>query len=301
MRGTGAFYSPSFDYSSRLWDFLAMKLLIYGQGYIAHKFKEAFGEEAEISTLRIEDYSEVKKELELKKPDVVVNCAGKTGKPNVDWCEDHKMETVYSNVVAPLILARACEELNLYMVHIGSGCVYEGYNDGKGYAETDEPNFEGSYYSRTKAWSERMLQDFKVLQLRLRMPFDSVPGERNFVTKITKYAKVISIPNSISVLKDFMEAAKILIERRALGVYNVTNPGVITHKEILDMYIELVDPNYRYELFSVEEMEKITKAKRSNCGLCEDKLEAEGIHLRPIAQAVRESLIEYRQHLEKSA
>lgn len=278
-----------------------MKILIFGQGYIAHQFLNAFGSEAEISSVRIEDYSEVKKELELKKPDVVVNCAGKTGRPNVDWCEDHKMETLYSNVVAPVILARACEELQLYMVHIGSGCVYEGYNDGKGYSEEDTPNFDGSYYSRTKAWSERMLKDFKVLQLRLRMPFDSVPGERNFITKITKYAKVISIPNSISVLEDFMHAAKTLIERRSVGIYNVTNPGFITHKEILDMYIELVDPAYRYELFSVEEMEKVTKAKRSNCGLSVQKLEDEGIHLRPVAQAVRESLVLYRQHLEKTA
>ncbi len=138
-------------------------------------------------------------------------------------------------------------------------------------------------------------------QLRLRMPFDDEPSERNFITKITKYAKVISVPNSISVLEDFMKAAKALITQKATGVYNVTNPGTITHQEILDMYIELVDPTYKYELFSVEEMDKITKAKRSNCGLSVQKLEEAGIHLRPVAQAVRESLVLYRQHLEKAA
>lgn len=273
-------------------------MLILGQGYIAHKFKDFFGADAEISTVRIEDFSSVKAELEAKKPDVVVNCAGKTGRPNVDWCEDHKMETVYSNVVAPMILARACEELGLYMVHIGSGCVYEGYNDGKGWSEEDAPNFAGSYYSRTKAWSEAMLKDFPILQLRLRMPFDSIPSERNFITKIVKYNKVISVPNSISVLEDFLIAAKTLIEKKATGVFNVTNPGVITHQEILDIYKELVDPTYNYTLFSIEEMEKITKAKRSNCGLSVAKLEANGIHLRPVAEAVRASLVEYRKHLE---
>jgi dTDP-4-dehydrorhamnose reductase len=276
-----------------------MKMLIFGKGYVAAKFKDYFGEEVEISDVRIEDYSAVKVELERAKPDVVVNCAGKTGRPNVDWCEDHKMETLFSNVTAPLILARACEELGLYMVHIGSGCVYEGYNNGEGYSEEDEPNFEGSYYSRTKAWSERMLKDFDVLQLRLRMPFDSIPSERNFITKITKYNKVISVPNSISVLEDFLKAAEALIQKRATGVYNVTNPGTIDHQTILDMYIELVDPSYKYELFSVEEMEKITKAKRSNCGLSTKKMENEGIYLRPVVQAVRESLVEYRKYLEQ--
>lgn len=277
-----------------------MKILVFGQGYVAHQFQAAFGaEDCTISALRLEDYSTVKAELERVQPDVVVNCAGKTGRPNVDWCEDHKMETLTSNVTAPLILARACEELKLYMVHVGSGCVYDGYNDGRGYSEEDAPNFFGSFYSRTKMWSEAMLKEFPILQLRLRMPFDSVPSERNFITKLVKYNKVISVPNSISVLEDFMVAAKALIQKRAVGVYNVTNPGTITHQEILDMYKELVDPNYHYTLFTVEEMEKITKAKRSNCGLSVEKLEREGIHLRPVAEAVRAALLEYRKHLEK--
>jgi len=274
-----------------------MKMLIFGKGYIANKFKNYFVG-SEISDVRIEDISAVKAEIERAQPDVVVNCAGKTGRPNVDWCEDHKAETLFGNVTAPLILAKACDELGVYMVHIGSGCVYEGYNDGKGYSEEDAPNFAGSYYSRTKAWAERMLKDFAVLQLRLRMPFDSAPDERNFITKIVKYNKVISVPNSISVLEDFLMAADALIAKKATGVYNVTNPGTIDHQTILDMYIELVDPNYKYELFSLDELAKVTKAGRSNCGLSVKKLEDEGIHLRPVEQAVRESLITYRKNLE---
>ena len=276
-----------------------MKMLIFGKGYVAHKFLDYFGDDALISDVRIEDYSKVKAELESKKPDVVVNCAGKTGRPNVDWCEDNKMATISSNVVAPIILARVCEELETYMVHIGSGCVYEGYNDGKGFHEDDEPNFEGSFYSKTKKWSEELLKEFPILQLRLRMPLDGIPGPRNFITKITKYAKVISVPNSISVMKDFMMAADTLIKKRATGIYNVTNPGTIEHKAILDIYKELVDSEYEYEIFSLKELAKITKAGRSNCGLSTKKLEDEGIYLRPVDQAVRETLVEYHENMEK--
>ncbi len=278
-----------------------MKILIFGKGYIAGKFQKAFheGNVVVISDVRIQDYSVVREELSWQKPDVVVNCAGKTGRPNVDWCEDHKMETIFSNVLAPLILARACEEHGLYMVHVGSGCVYEGDKNGEGYSEDDEPNFDGSFYSRSKAWSEAMLKEFPVLQLRLRMPLDGEPSERNFITKITKYSKVISVPNSISVLDDFMAAAKALIEKRATGIYNVTNPGTLSHKEILDMYKEIVDPTFAYELFSLEELERITKARRSNCGLSTKKLEKEGIHLRPVKDAVRDVLLQYREHLKK--
>ncbi|MBU0981590.1 sugar nucleotide-binding protein [Patescibacteria group bacterium] len=276
-----------------------MKYLIFGKGYIAHKFKDFLGEKAVISDVRIEDYSAILEELKKQQPDVVINCAGKTGKPNVDWCEDNKMETIFSNVVAPIILARACENLGIYMTHVGSGCVYEGDNEGNGYSENDEPNFDGSFYSRTKAWSEDMLKEFPVLQLRLRMPFDSEPGERNFITKITKYPKVISVPNSISVIEDFLKASVKLMGKRATGIFNMTNPGTIDHKEILDMYKEIVDPLYKYELFSVEEMERITKARRSNCGLSSKKLEDEGIKMRPIHEAIRDSLKRYKENLDR--
>lgn len=276
-----------------------MKYLIFGNGYVANKFLNYFGSDALISDRRIEDYSVVKKEIEEKKPEIVINCAGKTGRPNVDWCEDHKMETMFSNVVAPLILARVCEELSVYMVHVGSGCVYEGYKNGEGFGEDDQPNFFGSFYSRTKASSEKLLKEFPILQLRLRMPFDSIPSERNFISKIIKYPKVISVPNSISVLDDFLFAAKSLMDKKAKGIFNVTNPGVIDHKEILDMYKEIVDPTYNYELFSLEEMEKITVAKRSNCGLSTKKMESEGIYLRPVREAVLDALIKYKENLDK--
>lgn len=274
-----------------------MKVLIFGKGYVAHHFLNHYGEKATISNVRIEDYSAIKAELEAQRPDVVINCAGKTGRPNVDWCEDHKMETLTSNVTAPLILAQACFDLGMYMVHVGSGCVYEGYNDGEGFTEDDEPNFDGSFYSRTKAWSEAALKELPVLQLRLRMPLDGMPGPRNFVTKITKYDKVINIPNSISVMEDFLMAADALIAKGATGIFNMTNPGTIDHATILDIYKELVDPTFNYEVFSVEEMNKITKAKRSNCGLSSKKLASEGIHMRPAEEAVRAALTEYAENV----
>jgi 3,5-epimerase/4-reductase len=283
-----------------------MKILIFGKGYIAHKFLDYFAElaeagegeyDVEISDVRIEDYSAVKVELERTRPDVVLNCAGKTGRPNVDWCEDNKMETMFGNVVAPMILARACEELDLYMVHVGSGCVYTGDKDGCGFAEDDEPNFDGSFYSRTKAWSEGMMREFSILQLRLRMPLDGKPGPRNFITKITNYEKVVSVPNSLSVLDDFLEAAVALIDRRATGVYNMTNPGIIDHEEILEMYKEIVDPDFEYELIGLDELERVTKAGRSNCGLASRKLEAEGIRMRPVREAVRDVFVQYKANL----
>src|SRR3990167_4162250 len=117
-----------------------MKYLIFGNGYIGNHFKEFVGEHAVISKADISEYMAVKEELAREAPDVVINCAGKTGKPNVDWCEDHKLETITSNVTGPLTLLRACTESGIYWVHVGSGCVYTGDNGGKGFSENDAPN-----------------------------------------------------------------------------------------------------------------------------------------------------------------
>ncbi len=274
-----------------------MNILIFGKGFVGQHFADYYGEQALLSDYRVEDFSGIVAELKRLQPKVVINCIGKTGSPNVDWCEDHKVETLFGNVTVPLLIARACAELGIYMVHVGSGCVYSGDKDGEGFSECDEPNFAGSFYSKTKAWSEAMLNEFPVLQLRLRMPLDGAPGPRNFITKITKYAKVISVPNSISVIEDFIKAADALIQKRATGIYNMTNPGAITHEEILKMYQEIVDPSFQINLMTLEELGAVTKAGRSNCALSMKKLESEGIHMRPVHEAVRDALEQYKTHM----
>ncbi|MFA5930748.1 MAG: sugar nucleotide-binding protein [archaeon] len=214
---------------------------------------------------------------EIKKfsPNFVINCAGKTGRPNVDWCEDHKKETLDSNVFLPLNLAKACEKTGSNLVHIGSGCVYEGDNNGIGFSETDPPNFYGSFYSITKLLSEELLKEHNPLQLRIRMPIDTEMGPRNFITKISTYKKVINIQNSMTIIEDMLEATEILMKKKKTGIYNIVNPGTISHKEILQMYTQLINPNHKYETISLEELHSFTKAKRSNCVLNSKKIESE--------------------------
>jgi len=274
-----------------------MKILIFGAGYMGNKFKQSF-KDATISTTDITDRNAIKKVINTENPDVVINCAGKTGKPNVDWCEDHKAETFNSNTIGPLVLAHTCYLLNKYMVHLGSGCIYKGDKEGKGFSEDDPPNFFGSFYSKTKIWSEQALTAFPVLQLRIRMPVDHVPSPKNLITKIAKFSKIISIPNSITVVDDLILAAKALINKRKIGIYNITNPGAITHEEILDLYKKIVDPKVTYEIISVEELTKQLKAERSNCVLNTDKLRAEGIKLPPIKEAMRNLLMKYKEHIK---
>ena len=273
-----------------------MKYLIIGNGFIGNKFLN-FLEDSEMSSKRINSQEGAINEIKEKNPEFVINCAGKTGRPNVDWCEDNKEETFNGNVMLPIYLAKACKENNSKLIHIGTGCVYTGNNDGKGFSETDAPNFGGSFYSQTKMLSESLLKDYDVLQLRIRMPIDSAPGPRNFITKITKYEKVIDIKNSMTVIDDLLEAGKILMDKNAIGIYNVVNPGAMSHKEILDMYKEVVDPNFEYHIISLEELQPLIKAGRSNCELNSEKLENE-FKIPKLKERLKEIMIKYKEGLK---
>ena len=273
-----------------------LKYLIFGNGYIGNKFKTYFGDDAIISTQRIKSSNDVGTEILVHDPEVVINCMGRTGKPNVDWCEDHKMETAKGNIAIPLMVAEACLEFKKYMVHISSGCIYEGDNGGKGWTEEDEPNFGGSYYSRTKALSEKILKEFPILQIRIRIPLDDIPSDRNVINKIIKYAKIVEIENSITYLPDLMRVTDKLIDSRAVGIYNVVNKGAVKYSFVLDKYKEIVNPEHTYELFTPAELDAATTAKRSNCVLSIEKLEKEGIHIRPIEEAVVKALTNYKEN-----
>jgi 3,5-epimerase/4-reductase len=220
----------------------------------------------------------VAKELDEIKPTHVLNAAGITGRPNIDWCEDNKPDTMRTNVIGTLNLADLCWERNIHCTVYATGCIFK-YDDahplgsGIGFTEEDVPNFDGSFYSQTKGYMEPMLKEFpNVLILRVRMPVSDDLFHRNFVTKIVKYEKVVNIPNSMTILHEMLPASLAMAMKGLTGVYNFTNPGVISHNQVLDLYKKYIDPAYTYQNFTVEEQAKVIKAERSNNELDTTKL-----------------------------
>ncbi|MFA5142343.1 MAG: sugar nucleotide-binding protein [Candidatus Woesearchaeota archaeon] len=271
-----------------------MKGIIIGNGYMGNRIADYM--HYDISQFRIEDQRTLEAYLDQEKPDVVINAAGKTGRPNIDWCETHKEETMFGNTVVPIILATACAKRGIYMVHIGSGCMYDGYPDGEGFTELDEPNFYGpQFYAKTKILAEKALKEFDCLQLRIRMPIDNHPHDRNLIDKLSKYQKVLDAPNSMTTVPHLLPALKHLIENRKTGVYNATNPGLISASDIMAMYVRIVNPNHRYEVFSVDALDKVTLGKRSNCKLDSSKLMKE-FPMPEIHDAVEECIRRYAEY-----
>lgn len=134
-----------------------------GNGWVAGHLEALLkdqGKSVHTTTVRMENREAVIEELERIKPTHVLNCAGCTGRPNVDWCEDNKAATIRSNVIGTLNLADACEQRGIHISVFATGCIY-AYDDvhpigGPGFLETDPANFSGSFYSATKSRVEEV-------------------------------------------------------------------------------------------------------------------------------------------------
>ena len=263
-----------------------IKYLIFGGGFMGRKLA-GYLADAHLSDARIASAASVVQEIHLHKPEWVINCVGKTGVPNVDWCESHKAETLFANTTVPMLILEGCHQTGVKLMHLGTGCVYTGDHGGAGFTELDAPNFRGSFYSRTKLWSEQALADFGVLQLRIRMPIDSAPGPRNLISKLLQYDRLIDVPNSVTVVADFLRAARELMERNATGIYNVVNPGPITARQVMDIYNEISMQKKAYSIVSLAELAHTLTAPRSNCCLNTTKLHDFGIALPDAHTAVR--------------
>lgn len=129
-----------------------------------------------------------------------------------------------------------------------------------------------------------------VCTLRVRMPISSdLNNPRNFITKISRYNKVVNIPNSMTILDELLPISIEMAKRNLRGIWNFTNPGVVSHNEILEMYKQYIDPKFTWANFTIEEQAKVIVAARSNNEMDASKLKKEFPELLP----VKESLIKY--------
>ncbi len=273
-------------------------LLLGGTGFIGSLLMPALEEEGfKVFAPRIEirDVSAIEEAVKETEPDIIINATGITGKPNVDWCEDQPGETYSVNVGGSLNVAQVAHKNNLYMVQLCSGCIYDGTPEG-GFKETDEPNYFGSMYSRTRVMSEAALMEFpNVLQLRVRIPLMGKPHRKNLIDKLTMYPKMINKLNSCTVMEDFIPATIQMIKARETGVFNMTNMGAMDHKSIMTLYKEIVDPDFEINLMDKEEGDKLCE-RRSNTVLNTDKREEKGYHMRPLEESLKLILESYKNY-----
>lgn len=295
-----------------------MRILVYGhKGWIGQQFVSILEEkkavcEYVLAEARSDNTSEVKKELIKYEPTHVVSFIGRThgiigekAYTTIDYLEQpgKLKENVCDNLYAPLSLALACKEQNIHYTYLGTGCIFsyvKGHEE-IGFTEEDDPNFFGSGYSTVKGFTDRLMHQFAdtVLNLRIRMPIIGEDNPRNFITKIITYEKICSIANSMTVLPELLPIVLDMMSQKVVGTMNLTNPGTISHNEILELYKEHVDPTFTWQNFSAEEQRKILASERSNNLLNTARLEAFAPQVRPIKQAVKELMLTYKKTTHK--
>jgi 3,5-epimerase/4-reductase len=255
-----------------------MKWLLFGSrgwiGGMVARCLESHNESVIETDIRADDEVEVERILESEKPDRIVCCIGRTHGPGcstIDYLE-HKgklVENIRDNLFSPLVLALIAKRTNTHLTYLGTGCIFSYTDKTNVFTEDDVPNFVGSSYSTVKGFTDRLfhvLEDagYPVLNVRIRMPIVGYHHPRNFITKITTYEKICSIPNSMTVLDDMIPIMVDMATQRHVGTVNLTNPGVIEHNEILTLYKTHVDPEFRWTNFTEAEQRGVLLSERSN-------------------------------------
>ena len=268
--------------------------------------------------------------LKAKQPAFVINAAGYTGKPNVDACELDQAGTLAGNTLLPQTIAQACAAAAIPWGHISSGCIFSGAKISRngtvhvekdmtrpelhalaeeksaaihGFTETDTPNFSFrdqpcSFYSGTKALGEEAIANIGQSYVwRLRIPFDEFDNKRNYLSKVQRYPKAYENVNSISHRADFVKACLDLWACRApFGTYNVTNPGFVTTRHVVELIEKHLKPARKFEFWAndAEFYKTAAKTPRSNCVMDVSKLLAAGVKIRGVEEALEDSLKNWR-------
>ena len=228
------------------------------------------------------------------KYDVVINCSGYTGTPNVDGCELNKEDCWFWNVIVPRNIVLCANFFEIPLIQVNSGCIYNGYD--KEYAEEDTPNFglfsnESSFYSKTKHACESIFQNCHAYSLRIRMPFEGESNKKNYLKKLLNYNTLISQKNSLTSVYDFYGfILKLLYVLNTIpaGPINVVNSGSIDAKEIVEMLRKkgINNPDWTF----IEPNELNTPARRSNCVLSTAKIHTLGIQLPPVHESLERDI-----------
>jgi 3,5-epimerase/4-reductase len=309
-----------------------MRIAIYGHnGWIGNLFinyllsnSEKTGiKDANIfrSQTRLEyrNYSTVMNELTKNEITHVFVCVGTTrdnsrktnttevavNLDSIDYIQNKLDININNNLFAQLMMINIADKLNIHTTILGTGCIYddthylENMKSGSyKYSEDDIPNYTGSNYSIIKSTLNNhigMVNSPNILHLRIRMPIWNGTDKYDYIAKIVKYRTVIDIPNSMTVLKDVFPIMIDMMGKKKIGTYNLTNPNIISPYEILELYQQIVDSEFKYTLISSQQLHEKTVGKRCNVELDLSKI-LEEYHLPDI----RHSIIDILEEMAKS-
>lgn len=253
-----------------------MKRVIIGNGKVSNIIRNPEDVILGHDKIEITDPGSVYRALhkECAPGTTVINTAAKI---SLEWCEQNKVDSYRVNTMGPLLIATACHRLGLKLVHISSGCIFDGNH--VPFKEDTLPT-PAAWYSRTKTWADDMivnsdLRDYLIL--RPRQMISPIPNDTNMLTKFLKKKDLACIdePNSVTCIEDFKEMMDHLISVNAQGIYNCANSGTVSPFEIATALKE-IDPSLNVSKIEYREYLKSIAVKRVNTVQDITKLVASG-------------------------
>ena len=128
---------------------------------------------------------------------------------------------------------------------------------------------------------------------RLRIPFNQESNPRNYLQKLLNYDSLLEAENSVSHLDEFVQKCVESLEKEVEpDIYNMTNSDSITTRQVTDWMVEEGVTHKEFKFFENENhfMENAVRTPRSNCVLDTSKAQKAGIGMRPVEEAIRDSL-----------
>ena len=184
-----------------------MKVLILGKGKLGSEIVKQTGwdylsrAEHEIT---IDNFDEWKGRMSVY--DVIVNCIA-----NTDTYSDDKEKHWKANYELVTFLAEFCDENNKKLVHISTDYVYQ--NSVEDAKETDEPEFDHSWYLTTKLLADEYLKEHAKNYLICRLSHKPYPFPYE-----SAWVDVVTNADYTPVISDLVIK---LVEGDATGLYNV--------------------------------------------------------------------------------
>jgi len=165
-----------------------MILVTGANGLFGKKFKDKLGESAAFFATRAElditDADQIRRYLEDKAIDTIINCAA--GR-DAEALESEPELAQQLNVVGPRNLAMVAKENGAALIHFSTDYVFDGAKN-EPYTESDTPN-PLSVYGRTKWEGEQAVLNTADTALVLRVSWFFAESLRSFTGKIVKLAR----------------------------------------------------------------------------------------------------------------
>lgn len=264
--------------------------LIYGsKGWIGRQFCELLDVPFHEGEARCDNYNDVREEVKKINPSHVIIMIGRTCGPGftgtgrtcgpgftesgsntdnstIDYLElpGNEYINLRDNLIAPITIASVCAEFNIHLTYLGTGCIFTYNHIPRVFSVNEEPNFQGSAYSRVKSITDKFMRERdNVLNVRIRMPITYRDEGKNFISKIIRYKKISSCDNSMTVLPDLLPCLIDMIKNSKVGTVHLVNPGCINHELILKMYQGILNRKLDYTLVNDDNLG--LRAPRSRC------------------------------------